>query len=261
MVRGRSIDRNGMKKGEWSPEEDNKLKVYIQRYGHWNWRQLPKFAGLSRSGKSCRLRWLNYLRPNVKRGNYSREEDNLVMHLHEKLGNKWSAIAAKLPGRTDNDIKNHWHTHLKKRLKANQPTSELIKEKITSSGETSQSEANQPGVQSGQKQHCEAGQTSDELGSIEAANELTDLPFSWENSCSEFSSMNSVYEVLSDIKWAAEESILSMEDFWTEPFVEDTFTDYYQSGFSWNLMEEGLVSPYYYDHGIDVFSQILEDFP
>ncbi|MFS8031114.1 putative transcription factor MYB-HB-like family [Helianthus anomalus] len=117
MMKTPSFDNNGVKKGAWSEDEDNKLRAYIQRYGHWNWRLLPKFAGLSRSGKSCRLRWVNYLRPDIKHGNFTKEEEDLILKLHKKLGNKWSEMAAYLPGRSDNEIKNRWHTHLKKRAK------------------------------------------------------------------------------------------------------------------------------------------------
>nr|GMC83803.1 transcription factor MYB102-like [Ipomoea batatas] len=71
---------------------------------------------MPRCGKSCRLRWTNYLRPDIKRGRFSFEEEETIIQLHSILGNKWSAIAARLPGRTDNEIKNYWNTHIRKRL-------------------------------------------------------------------------------------------------------------------------------------------------
>ncbi|XP_044494520.1 transcription factor MYB92-like [Mangifera indica] len=116
MGRSPSCDESGLKKGPWTPEEDQKLVKHIQKHGHGSWRALPKLAGLNRCGKSCRLRWTNYLRPDIKRGKFSQEEEETILNLHSVLGNKWSAIASHLPGRTDNEIKNFWNTHLKKKL-------------------------------------------------------------------------------------------------------------------------------------------------
>lgn len=116
MGRSPGRDENGLKKGPWTLEEDQKLVDYIQKHGHGSWRALPKLAGLNRCGKSCRLRWTNYLRPDIKRGKFSEEEEQIIINLHGVLGNKWSAIASNLPGRTDNEIKNFWNTHLKKKL-------------------------------------------------------------------------------------------------------------------------------------------------
>ncbi|KAK8642965.1 hypothetical protein V6N13_012286 [Hibiscus sabdariffa] len=103
-------------RGAWTKEEDDRLIHYIRVHGQGSWRSLPKAAGLLRCGKSCRLRWLNYLRPDLKRGNFSEDEDQLIIKLHGLLGNKWSLIAGRLPGRTDNEIKNYWNTHIKRKL-------------------------------------------------------------------------------------------------------------------------------------------------
>ncbi|KAJ8764980.1 hypothetical protein K2173_010448 [Erythroxylum novogranatense] len=109
-------EKESVKRGQWTPEEDNKLSSYIAQHGTRNWRLIPKNAGLQRCGKSCRLRWTNYLRPDLKRGQFSDVEEQTIVKLHSVLGNRWSVIAAQLPGRTDNDVKNYWNTKLKKKL-------------------------------------------------------------------------------------------------------------------------------------------------
>ncbi|KAK4722614.1 hypothetical protein R3W88_012847 [Solanum pinnatisectum] len=117
MGRAPCCDKNNVKRGPWSPEEDAKLKSYIEQNGTGgNWIALPQKIGLKRCGKSCRLRWLNYLRPNIKHGGFSEEEDRIICSLYISIGSRWSIIAAQLPGRTDNDIKNYWNTKLKKKL-------------------------------------------------------------------------------------------------------------------------------------------------
>ncbi|TKY54602.1 Transcription factor RAX3 [Spatholobus suberectus] len=117
MGRAPCCDKANVKKGPWSPEEDAALKAYIEKNGTGgNWIALPQKIGLKRCGKSCRLRWLNYLRPNIKHGGFTEEEDNIICSLYISIGSRWSIIAAQLPGRTDNDIKNYWNTRLKKKL-------------------------------------------------------------------------------------------------------------------------------------------------
>ncbi|CAL9781339.1 unnamed protein product [Musa acuminata subsp. burmannicoides] len=117
MGRAPCCDKANVKKGPWSPEEDKQLKEYIEKHGTGgNWITLPRKAGLRRCGKSCRLRWLNYLRPNLKLGDFSDDEDRVICSLFAAIGSRWSIIAAQLPGRTDNDIKNYWNTKLKKKL-------------------------------------------------------------------------------------------------------------------------------------------------
>ncbi|KAI6707372.1 hypothetical protein NL676_010334 [Syzygium grande] len=105
-----------MNKGAWTAEEDRRLSEYIEVHGAKRWKTIAAKSGLNRCGKSCRLRWLNYLRPNIKRGNISDEEEDLILRLHKLLGNRWSLIAGRLPGRTDNEIKNYWNSHLSKKI-------------------------------------------------------------------------------------------------------------------------------------------------
>ncbi|GMN55091.1 hypothetical protein TIFTF001_024214 [Ficus carica] len=106
-----------LRRGPWTVEEDLTLINYIANHGEGRWNSLARCAGLKRTGKSCRLRWLNYLRPDVRRGNITLEEQLLILELHSRWGNRWSKIAQHLPGRTDNEIKNYWRTRVQKHAK------------------------------------------------------------------------------------------------------------------------------------------------
>ncbi|XVE53847.1 hypothetical protein DITRI_Ditri03aG0034600 [Diplodiscus trichospermus] len=132
MGRSPSCSKEGMNKGAWTASEDKILVDYIKVHGEGKWKNIPKEAGLKRCGKSCRLRWMNYLRPDIKRGNISSDEEDLIIRLHKLLGNRWSLIAGRLPGRTDNEIKNYWNSHLSKREQRKEPRPKLNHSKAES---------------------------------------------------------------------------------------------------------------------------------
>ncbi|KAK2359455.1 hypothetical protein P8452_63667 [Trifolium repens] len=111
------VESSSLRKGAWTKLEDDLLKDCIQRYGVGKWHLVPQRAGLKRCRKSCRLRWLNYLNPNIKRGEFSQDEVDLMIKLHKLLGNRWSLIAGRLPGRTSNDVKNYWNTNMRSKKK------------------------------------------------------------------------------------------------------------------------------------------------
>ncbi|KAD7477750.1 hypothetical protein E3N88_00886 [Mikania micrantha] len=118
----RNIVGNGtLKKGPWTSAEDAILVDYVNKHGEGNWNAVQKHSGLYRCGKSCRLRWANHLRPDLKKGAFTPEEERKIIELHAKMGNKWARMAVELPGRTDNEIKNFWNTRTKRRQRAGLP--------------------------------------------------------------------------------------------------------------------------------------------
>ncbi|KAM1012918.1 hypothetical protein ACFX13_043690 [Malus domestica] len=115
MGRNPCCSKEGVKRGPWTALEDKMLADYIQAHGEGKWSNVPKQAGLKRCGKSCRLRWLNYLRPSIKQGDITKDEEDLIIRLHKLLGNRWSLIAGRIPGRTKDEIENYWHSNLCKK--------------------------------------------------------------------------------------------------------------------------------------------------
>ncbi|XP_058071375.1 transcription factor MYB1-like [Magnolia sinica] len=110
------MGQSGVRKGAWAKEEDLLLRKCIEKYGEGKWYLVPQRTGLNRCRKSCRLRWFNYLSPNIKRGEFGADEIDLISRLHKLLGNRWTLIAGRIPGRTANDIKNFWNSHFSKKV-------------------------------------------------------------------------------------------------------------------------------------------------
>nr|GMC62432.1 protein ODORANT1-like [Ipomoea batatas] len=197
MGRQPCCDKVGLKKGPWTAEEDMKLITFILNNGQCCWRAVPKLAGLLRCGKSCRLRWINYLRPDLKRGLLSEFEEKMVIDLHAQLGNRWSKIASHLPGRTDNEIKNHWNTHIKKKLRkmgidpvTHKPLSATDHEEEEDDDDDQKGNKTKPQTENG----TSANQESPVPGTSNDQSSITDLMVEEDNKSMETSQQSPVFE-------------------------------------------------------------------
>ena len=125
LHRWSKILRPGLVKGPWTPEEDQRLVSWVQAEGPNKWAQAANFI-IGRSGKQCRERWFNNLNPDVKKGDWSKEEDELIFELYQKHGSSWSKIAKFVEGRTENSIKNRFYSTLRK-LNADKKKTKMVK--------------------------------------------------------------------------------------------------------------------------------------
>ncbi|KAL1558068.1 transcription factor MYB59-like isoform X1 [Salvia divinorum] len=133
------MEKEEVRKGPWAEEEDVQLVFYVNLFGDRRWDFVAKVSGLKRTGKSCRLRWVNYLHPGLKRGKMTPNEERLVVELQSKWGNRWSRIARRLPGRTDNEIKNYWRTHMRKKAQERKKNKKVSSSSSSSSSISSSS--------------------------------------------------------------------------------------------------------------------------
>nr|WRO64666.1 MYB transcription factor protein [Rosa persica] len=237
MVRTPCCDERGMKKGTWTPEEDRKLIAYVTR-AFKVWEKLQAEVA-------------ELLEAEHQRGNYTSEEEEIIIRLHEKLGNKWSAIAAQLQGRTDNEVKNHWHTNLKKRLMMNKHKASPAS--ITHDDhheEVVPKSSDQPKT-TAPADFANAETTVDQIPQID----YLDYPELWspQPSSSEVSSMTSetAVAITAADGLVVEDNATSAamgtiygdfgDNFWTEPFLADN--SYNPSGFYTPLMEPEFLYP------------------
>jgi len=255
MGRQPCCDKLGVKKGPWTAEEDKKLINFIFTNGQCCWRAVPKLAGLRRCGKSCRLRWTNYLRPDLKRGLLTEAEEQLVIDLHARLGNRWSKIAARLPGRTDNEIKNHWNTHIKKKLLKmgiDPVTHEPLNKEETKTSESSSHSDHSPNNHEVKSQETNDNNPSSEENSIcSPAENLSNDESNLLSLCDD--------DLLMSCLWGDEETPIIDEISWDFPTAGPDFNNSNGSITSWDETCSWLLDCQDFgvqDFGVDCFNDV-----
>ncbi|XP_020583081.1 myb-related protein MYBAS1-like isoform X2 [Phalaenopsis equestris] len=162
------------RKGPWTEQEDLQLVCFVSLFGERRWDFIAKVSGLNRTGKSCRLRWFNYLQPGLKHGRMTPQEESLIVELHSEWGNRWSRIARRLPGRTDNEIKNYWRTHMRKmaqeRKTKSSPSASTISNCVSSHSEPLMAETG-PREDEDAAKVCPMEQIWNDIASLEASDD------------------------------------------------------------------------------------------
>ncbi|OMO67647.1 hypothetical protein CCACVL1_20390 [Corchorus capsularis] len=196
------MEQEEVRKGPWTEQEDILLVNFVHLFGDRRWDFIAKVSGLNRTGKSCRLRWVNYLHPGLKRGKMTPQEERLVLELHAKWGNRWSRIARKLPGRTDNEIKNYWRTHMRK--KAQEKKRAMSPPSSSSSSSTTTTVDSLPFSGTGKASFYDTGGHDDDMVNNALAGKNSSPEFEEEKGYS----MDDIWKDIDDIQLSEENNTL-----------------------------------------------------